>query len=144
MAESLIARADVDVQASPSAVWAALTDPQAIAQYMFGTAARSTWTEGSPVTWSGTWQGRSYEDKGVVLTAQPGRRLRFTHFSPLAGLPDVPENYHTVTIDLSGDGTGTHVTLVQDKNETEEARAHSQQNWVMVLEGLKKYVEAQG
>jgi hypothetical protein len=33
------------------------------------------------------------------------------------------------------------VTLTQDKNEDEEARQHSEQNWQMMLDGLKKFVE---
>jgi len=40
----------------------------------------------------------------------------------------VPENYHTVPIELSSDGTQTTVTLLQGNNATEEAREHSQQN----------------
>jgi hypothetical protein len=57
------------------------------------------------------------------------------------GLPDKPEHYHTVTIDLAGNGTGTEVILVQDHNATEAARAHSEKNWKLMLGGLKKFVE---
>jgi hypothetical protein len=54
---------------------------------------------------------------------------------------DVPENYHSVTIELSGQGGQTTLTLTQDNNETEEAREHSEKNWQMMLEGLKKLLE---
>jgi hypothetical protein len=33
------------------------------------------------------------------------------------------------------------VTLTQDNNPTEEARRHSEENWSMMLDGLKKLVE---
>ena len=143
MAQNLIAKASITIDASRRAVWKALTSKEALKQFMFGSDISSDWREGSPITWKGEWKGRRYEDKGVVLAAQPERTLSYSHFSPLAGKPDVPENYHTVTIDLSDAGAGTAVTLSQDRNASEEERSHSEQNWKMMLDGLKKYVESQ-
>ena len=138
---NLIAKAEADVNAPKSRVWDALVDPAAIKQYMFGTNVSSEWKEGSPITWKGEWEGKAYEDKGTILEIQPGRRLRYSHFSPLMGKPDKPENYHNVTIDLSDSGDRTHVTLAQDNNADEKAKAHSEKNWTMMLDGLKKYLE---
>jgi len=90
----------------------------------------------------GEWKGKPYEDKGTVVAFEPPRLLKVTHYSPLSGLPDVPENYHTVTVELTGRGDATDVTLSQDNNPTDEAREHSEKNWKMMLDGLKKYVES--
>jgi uncharacterized protein YndB with AHSA1/START domain len=124
-------------------VWDALVTPEAVKQYMFGTTVVSDWEEGSPITWSGEWQGRRYEDKGVVKRLEPGRTLQYTHFSPLMGLPDRPENYHTVTIELAEQDGHTRVALSQDNNSSAQAREHSEKNWAMMLASLKKYVEEQ-
>ena len=51
-----------------------------------------------------------------------------------------PEHYHTVTIDLTGNGIRIEVMLAQDHNATVAARMHSEKNWKMMLGGLKKYV----
>ena len=144
MPEDKIAMASTEIEAAKNDVWQALVDPAAIKQYMFGTTVTSEWREGAPIQWKGEWQGKAYEDKGVILTLDRGKRLRYTHFSPLSGLPDKPENYHTVTIDLSGEDGRTQVSLAQDHNTSEEDRAHSEENWKMMLGGLKKYVEQQG
>jgi uncharacterized protein YndB with AHSA1/START domain len=137
----LIARSSITIDAPAAQVWDALVDPTAIKQYMFDTNVTSDWKKGSPIVWKGEWKGKAYEDKGVIRQIEPGRALQYTHFSPLAGLPDRPENYHTVTIQLSAEGERTRVSLTQDNNPTEEARAHSESNWGMMLEGLKKFVE---
>lgn len=142
MARKLIAKAATTIDAPAERVWDALVDPAAIRQYMFGTNVTSNWSEGSPIVWKGEWEGRAYEDKGVILQLQPHQRLEYSHFSPLSGLADEPENYHTVTIQLTGDGARTHVALSQDNNATDEERAHSEKNWVMMLDQLKKYLEA--
>ena len=139
--QDLIARATITIDAPRAEVWKALVSPAAIKQYMFGADVRTDWKEGSPITWSGEWKGKKFEDKGKLLQVKPERRLQYSHFSPLSGLPDTPENYHTVTIELSDVGGKTLVTLIQDNSSTEEARKESEKNWDMMLQGLKKYLE---
>jgi len=60
---------------------------------MFGTNAVSDWKEGSPIVWKGEWMGKKYEDRGVILKLEPGNMIQYSHFSPLTGQPDLPENY---------------------------------------------------
>ena len=137
-----LAKTSTTIDAPAGRVWDALVTPSIIRQYMFGTNVTSDWKEGSPITWKGEWEGKAYEDKGVIQKIQPGRLIRFTHFSPQAGLPDKPENYHTVTIELAEDGSDrTRVSLSQDNNPTDEARQHSEKNWGMMLDGMKKLLE---
>ena len=141
MANDFVAKASTTIQASAAEVWDALVDPAKIHEYMFGTNVSSDFKVGSPISFKGEWEGRPYEDKGVILQVNPQRVLQYTHFSPQAGLPDKPENYHTVTIELSDDGPRTKVSLSQDKNRDAEDREHSEQNWRMMLDGLKKLLE---
>jgi uncharacterized protein YndB with AHSA1/START domain len=141
MSKELISQASITINAPIATVWDALVTPAAIKQYMFGADVASDWKQGSSIVWKGEYQGKKYEDKGVILKMEPERMLQYSHFSPLSGQPDVPENYHTVTIELSNDGEKTVVSLSQDGNATEEAREHSEQNWKIMLDGLKKLLE---
>ena len=141
MNENFIAKATIDVNASRSEVWDALIDPKAVKQYMFGTEVSTDWREGSPIIWEGEWEGKKYQDKGVILKSEPERILQYSHFSPLSGQPDEAENYHTVTIKLADQGDQTRIILTQDNNETDEERKQSQKNWETMLSGLKEYLE---
>src|SRR5688572_26906917 len=141
MDNGLFARASTTISAPVARVWDALVNPRLIKEYMFGTNVVSDWKKGSPIVWKGEWQGRKYEDKGVILELQPERMLRYSHYSPLSGLPEKPENYHTVTIELKSKGAQTDVSLSQDNNPTEEARQHSEKNWEMMLASLKELLE---
>jgi uncharacterized protein YndB with AHSA1/START domain len=76
MNKNLIARDSFTINAPSAQVWDALVNPEAIKQYMFGTNVVTDWGEGSPIIWKGEWQGKSYEDKGVVLQLRPGRILQ--------------------------------------------------------------------
>jgi uncharacterized protein YndB with AHSA1/START domain len=138
---NLIAKATTTISALRSDIWDALTTPESIKQYMFGTDVTSKFYEGSPIVWRGEWQGKVYEDKGKIMKVDPGRVFQFSHYSPLSGLPDRPDNYHIVTIELIDKGGEVKVVLTQDKNLTEEARQHSEKNWQLVLDALKQLVE---
>ena len=139
--QNLIATAQASINAPVPKVWKALTDPALIKQYMFGATVKSDWKKGSAITWSGEMNGKKYEDRGEILNIEPEKALTYSHFSPLSGQPDVPENYHTVSITLAEEGDATAVTLTQDKNGSEKEKAESEKNWNSMLQGLKKIVE---
>lgn len=130
----------IDIDAPAGEVWAALTLPDLVKRYMMGAVIDTDWKVGSPITWSGEWQGKPYEDKGVVTALVPGQKLSVTHWSPLAGLPDTPENYHTVSYELWPSGAKTRVTLTQE-NLTGASPEQSRKNWQPVLQGLKQVAE---
>jgi uncharacterized protein YndB with AHSA1/START domain len=137
-----VAKAAVEIDASPDEVWTALTDPEQIKKYMFGTQVQTSWQPGDPIFWKGEYEGKKYEDKGEIVELEPERCLKVTHFSPLSGDDDVPENYHTVLYELERDGPKTRVELTQDNNSSEDAAEHSKANWEKMLAGLKEVVEA--
>ncbi len=139
---NLVAKASITIAAPAAQVWDALVKPDLIKQYMFGTTASSDFEEGGPITWKGEWKGKAYEDKGTILRVEPRRRLQYSHYSPLSGVPDTPENRHTVTIELTEARGQTRVDLSQDNNASEESREHSEKNWRGVLEGLKRLLES--
>ena len=141
MSEVLSVKADITIRGTVSQVWEALTNPEQIKQYMFVAEVVSDWSVGSPIVWKGEWKGKSFEDKGRILEIQQGKRLRYSHFSPLSGAPDRPESYHTVTIHLEREDGAVHVDISQDGNGSEEARRESRRNWNTMLEGLKRTVE---
>jgi uncharacterized protein YndB with AHSA1/START domain len=141
MDKKFVARRTLAINAPIAKVWDALVNPRMIKQYMFGTNAVSEWKEGSPIVFRGEWEGKRYEDKGVILRLEPERLLQYTHFSPLSGLPDTPENYHTVTVELTSQGTRTLLSLSQDNNASEQAREHSEKSWGIMLASLRDLLE---
>jgi uncharacterized protein YndB with AHSA1/START domain len=142
MNKPFIAKQSITINVPITKVWDALVNPETIKQYMFGTEVVTDWKEGSPILYKGTWEGKAFEDKGKVIKVEPEKLLVTTHWSPLSGTADSPENYHTVRYELTADGDKTHLTLTQDNNASEEEKNHSEQNWKMMLDGLKKLLEA--
>ena len=78
MSKTPIAKVTTTINAPPSKVWDALTKPALIKRYLFGTEVTTDWKVGSPITYRGEWQGKTYEDKGKILEIEPGKRLAST------------------------------------------------------------------
>src|SRR5680860_1566558 len=133
-----VATAEAEISASTAQVWTALTDPDQIEKYMFGSRVETDWKPGSPIVWKGEYDGKSYEDKGEIVEIDPERRLKVTHFSPMSGQEDVPENYHTLTYELEDRGVTTHISL---SHASEEQAEQFKANWQAMLDSLKEIVD---
>jgi len=136
-----VAHAEITVAATPERVWRALTDPALIKEWMVGTEVETDWGVGSPITWHGELGGKTYRDRGKILVYEEPRKLSMTHYSPLMGLPDEPDSYHTVTYDIESLDQRTTVTLTQDGNDTPEQAEQFSANWQSMLDALASTVE---
>ncbi|MBV9986905.1 MAG: SRPBCC domain-containing protein [Chitinophagaceae bacterium] len=142
MKNHITGHASIIIDAPKEKVWEALTRPELIKQYFFGTDTHTDWKPGSPIRFTGEWQGKKYEDKGTVLSADTNRLLRYEYWSSMSGIEDLPENYVIVTYELEEKGEGvTELSITQENIPTEQMREHSEQNWNKVLEGLKAMLE---
>jgi uncharacterized protein YndB with AHSA1/START domain len=143
MTEKYVAISTIAIQAPPSRVWSVITDPESVGELFFGSEVITDWTVGGPIIWRGEWEGKPFEDKGEIIAFEPDRRLETTHFSPLTGQPDVPENYHTLTWTLEPAGTQTVLTLMQDNNDSPAAAEHSKDMWDMLVATVKDIAEGE-
>jgi uncharacterized protein YndB with AHSA1/START domain len=143
MPEKLILTVQIDINAPVQKVWEALINPDLIKEYLFGTHTESNWEKGSFITYTGTWNGQEYKDKGIIIDIIPGKLLHTTYFSSMSGKEDKPENYVNVIYTLNADNGYTHISLSQDNIDNEKQLEHLTSNWNMVLEGMKKVAEKQ-
>lgn len=131
----------ITINANISIVWDALINPDVIREYFFGTEAVSTWEVGEPILFRGIWEGKSYEDKGIIKKNDMEKEFQYSYWSSFSGTDDAPENYATITYKVESKGKETVLTVIQGGFKTEEQKEHSKQNWTMVLENLKSILE---
>ena len=121
-------------------VWGALTIPEQVKEWFFGTNMVTDWTVGSPVIFKGEWEGKPYEDKGIVLEFTPQKSLTYSYWSAFGGLPDTPENYQNVSYAVTEVDGATKLTISQSNVATQEKADHSNENWKMVAGELAKFL----
>jgi uncharacterized protein YndB with AHSA1/START domain len=135
------ASASIVISAPREKVWAALTRPEIIKQYFFGTNLDTDWKVGSPLYFRGEWEGKKYEDRGTVLSFDPMRTFSFNYWSAFSGREDTLETRHIVRYTLDDAEGGIRVTIDQSNVDTQDHADHSAKNWQGVLAGLKKLLE---
>ena len=141
MKSNITAQASINIESPVSEVWEALTNPELIKEYFFGTQTITDWKTGSPIRFIGEWQGKKYEDQGTILNIEKNKFIKYNYWSSMSGIDDQPENYVDITYDLNELDGKTIVTVVQENVPDEKMKAHSEENWQKVLEGLKNMLE---
>ena len=141
MKSNIKAQVSINIHATIANVWEALTNPDIIKKYFFGTNTITDWEVGSPIKFKGEWEGKSYEDKGTILEIQKNKLIKYDYWSSMSGIEDKPENYVIVTYQLSGEDENVNLSVLQENIPDEKMKAHSEENWNKVLNGLKKVVE---
>jgi len=141
MKSNIKGQVKINIHAPKSKVWDALTKPEIIKQYFFNTDTDTNWKPGSPIFFRGEWQGKKYEDKGMILEVEENKLIKYNYWSSMSGIEDKLENYVDITYELSGEDNNVTLTITQENIPDEKMKAHSEENWKKVMEGLKKIVE---
>jgi uncharacterized protein YndB with AHSA1/START domain len=139
----------ITVNAPKAVVWDALTNPEKTKIYMFGCEAISDWTVGSPLIWRMEYEGKELiAVKGNIVRFEPETRLDYTVFDPQSTIEDIPENYLTVTYELTETDGKTHLVVTQgDYNTVAEGERRYQESdnggegWNPILIQIKELVE---
>jgi uncharacterized protein YndB with AHSA1/START domain len=140
-AEGMSNELTVSIRAPITRVWDALTTPALRKLWFFGVDTETDWKVGGAIVHRSRWQGRIYEDKGVVLAFDPPRLLSHTHWSAWSGRPDLPENYELVTYALAERNGVTELTVTEANLPSAEAGSTSRKNWLVGLRKLKHLTE---
>ena len=85
--------------------------------------------------------------KGDIVGIEPEKYLAYTTFDPNSGIEDVPDNYLTVTYQLTNNDIGTTLSVTQgDFNTVAEGDKRYNDTmggggWDSILQAIKNVVE---
>ena len=140
---------EITINAPVATVWAVLTEPEWTKQYMFGCVPVTDWKPGSSLLWKGNFNGvEMVAVKGHVVSIDPGHDLVYTVIDPNnPAIPDLPENYLSVTIRLTEQAGNTHLFVSQgDYNKVADGDNRYRHTvdgggWSPLLDQIKQLVE---
>ncbi|GAA0533894.1 SRPBCC family protein [Chitinophaga japonensis] len=149
MSTPLIVANSIVIHATAAKVWDALVNPVQTKKYMFGCEPVTNWQPGSTLLWKGNFKGVEMTAvKGHIKAIEPEKFLSYTVIDPNdPKIPDIPENYLTVTYTLTAENghTSLHVTQGDYANVAngQERYQHTiaDGGWASILEQVKKLVE---
>ena len=132
----------VKILASAKKVWLALTSPDLVKQWQYGSDLVTTWEVGTSIVFRNQWDGRVFEQKGTVLEFSPASRLKYSLFFPRPDVQDMPEHYFFMTYELAeNDGTTSLLVRQEDPRPSTPNESSGGDDGPDVLSALKELVE---
>ena len=131
----------ISINTSIDKVWFALTDKETIKKYFWGTETNTDWKVGSPISFTGTWEGTAYEDKGFILQIEKEKIFKHSYWSSFWGTDYNPDDFSIITYELIKNRNQTDLTVTQQGFKGEQSRDHSVSNWKAVLDNIKNLLE---
>ena len=132
----------VKILAPAKKVWLALTAPDLVKQWQYGSDLLTTWEVGTPIVFRNEWDGQVFEQKGTVLEFSPESRLKYSLFFPHPDLQDIPEHYFFMTYELAeSDGITSLLVRQEDPRPSLSNESSGGDDGPDVLAYLKELVE---
>lgn len=78
MNKNLIASSNISINSTPQKIWNVLTNPKKVKIYLYGTKIKTDWKIGSPISFEGEYQGKKYQDKGIIIDNQPLQTITYS------------------------------------------------------------------
>lgn len=129
-----------EIEATKNTLWTILTEPNFIKQWL-GVRVETDWNEGSPITFSFTWDGKEFEDKGHLLKFEQLDTFSYDYWSGFSGMADLPENYSIITFKLNDQIGKTILQLTHSNFSNQTMYEHSDKNWEETMDTIKKLAE---
>ncbi|KFF04056.1 hypothetical protein B0A68_17165 [Flavobacterium reichenbachii] len=140
MDNTLIIKKERQIKADTEKVWAVLTNPAEITKWL-GVTATSDWRPQSEIIFAFTWDGKIYNDKGIIIQFEKEKVFSYSYWSGFSGLPDSPENYSEIEFVLDPNELGVTLKLTHSNFASETMYKHSDNNWEETLNEIKKLAE---
>ena len=132
----------INIVAPTRKVWLALTVPELVKQWQYGSDLLTTWEVGTPIVFRNEWNGQVFEQKGTVVEFSPESRLKYSLFFPRADLEDIPENHFFMTYELTESQEITSLLVRQeDPRPSPPNESTGGDEGPNVLSSLKELVE---
>ena len=122
-------------------VWNALTQPELVKQWQYGSDLITDWKVGNEIRFRNEWEGQVFEQWGTVLEVVPDQKIKYSLFFPRPELEDKPENYFIMIYVLTKENQKTKLEIIQEDNRPGAVQEEPQGEENPILQSLKALIE---
>jgi uncharacterized protein YndB with AHSA1/START domain len=132
----------IKFKAAPQKVWDALTNPELVKKWQYGSDLITDWKIGNDIKFETEWEGKIYKQWGKVIEINPIKLIKYSLFAPQPGLEDKPENYFIMKYVLIEEENGyTKLDIIQEDNRPNATEEDNNED-NPILNALKQLVES--
>ncbi|OXB01140.1 ATPase [Flavobacterium oncorhynchi] len=129
------------LNASIEEVWNALTKPDLVKQWQYGSELITDWKTGNEIRFRNEWEGQVFEQWGSILEIVPNQKIKYSLFFPRPELEDKPENYYIMSYILFEESNKVKLQIIQEDNRPGAVQEEPQGDENPILQSLKTLVE---
>jgi uncharacterized protein YndB with AHSA1/START domain len=129
------------IQAPIQKVWDALTKPELVKQWQYGSELITDWKVGNDIRFKTVWEDKVFEQWGEVLEVRPNDLIKYSLFAPRPDLNDKPENYFVMSYVLTNGSGQTKLEIIQEDNRPNAVQEEPQGEENPILQSLKKVAQ---
>ncbi len=133
----------VFIDASPEAVFDALTTEDKVLKYYPLKAVISQWRVGEAVLYQGEVDGIAFTDYGTIEVLDRPTRYQYSYWSDNHGTQRTADNHLGIRYSMRAKVQGTSLELIHSKLQSAEMYTLMDGVWDSLLTNLKNYIEAQ-
>jgi uncharacterized protein YndB with AHSA1/START domain len=133
---------EITINAPAKKVWDALTKPELVKQWQYGSELITNWKTGSAISFRTEWEGKVFEQWDKVLEVNPNKIIKYSLFAPKPGLEDKDENYFIMSYILSEENEHTILKILQEDTRLGAVQEKPQEEENPILKVLKSLVES--
>lgn len=132
----------VNINAQVQQIWDALTKPELVKQWQYGSDLITDWKVGNEIRLRSEWEGKIFEQWGKILEIRPNELIKYSLFAPRPDLEDKPENYFVMSYVLTAENGQTKLQIIQEDNRPGAVQEEAQGEENSVLISLKTLAES--
>ncbi len=134
---------EIFIDASPELVFDTLTNSDEIIKCFPLKEVVSEWKVGSEVLYKGEINSKEFTDYGVIEILSRPEKYKYSYWSDNHATERVPENHLSICYELSKNGDGTKLELVQSNLKSDEMfLLMDTVVWEALLNNMQNHIEA--
>ncbi len=137
----ITSKSTIIINADKQKVWNALTKPELVKQWQYGSDVLTDWKMGSEIRFRNEWEGKVFEQWGKILEIRPNELIKYSLFFPRPDLEDKEENYFIMTYILSDIQNTTKLEILKEDNRPGAVVETGNDEENPILKALKEIAE---
>lgn len=137
----ITSKSTILINATKQKVWDALTKPELVKKWQYGSDLLTDWKVGSEIRFRGEWENKVFEQWGKILEIIPNELIKYSLFFPRPDLEDKEENYFIMSYVISEWENMVKLEIVKEDNRPGAVKEKESDEENPVLIALKEIIE---
>nr|WP_315158181.1 SRPBCC family protein [uncultured Flavobacterium sp.] len=138
----ITSKSTIIINATKQKVWEALTKPELVKKWQYGSDVLTDWKVGSEIRFRVEWENKVFEQWGKILEIIPNELIKYSLFFPRPDLEDKEENYFIMSYIISELENKIRLEILKEDNRpgAVEEKEIDEENPVLTV--LKEIIES--